>query len=187
MGRHMNILHDIDPRRITADEFLAVIEIPMGSKNKYELDKETGMLILDRVLYTSTHYPFNYGFIPRTYCDDGDPLDVFVVCSQVIDPLCLVNCKPVGCVTMLDGGKKDFKLIAVPTGDPQYNYINDVTELPAHVIQELQHFLKVYKELEPNKLTIVEHLYSAQFAKQAILQGIDDYEIRFGNKKNTEE
>ena len=178
-----NILHDIDPKRITAENFIAVIEIPMGSKNKYELDKETGMLILDRVLYTSTHYPFNYGFIPRTHCDDGDPLDVFVVCSQTLTPMCLVNCKPVGCVTMLDGGKKDYKLIAVPLGDPQYNHIDNVTELPAHVIEELEHFLKVYKELEPNKLTIVEKLYPAEFAKKAILQGIEDYNKKFINKK----
>lgn len=180
----MNILHDIDPSRISPEAFMAVIEIPMGSKNKYELDKATGMLILDRVLYTSTHYPFNYGFIPRTHCDDGDPLDVFVICSQVIDPLCLVNCKPVGCITMLDGGKKDYKLIAVPYGDPQYNHIDDVCELPSHIIEELRHFLKVYKELEPNKLTIVEKLYPASFAKKAIRQGMDDYIKKFENKEN---
>lgn len=172
----MNILHDIDKSRIGKDEFVAVIEIPMGSKNKYELDKATGMLILDRVLYTSTHYPFNYGFIPRTHCDDGDPLDVFVVCSQQIDPLCLVKCKPIGCVTMLDGGKKDYKVLAVPLGDPQYNGYNDVKELPNHIVEELEHFLKVYKELEPNKLTIVEGMQNAKFAKKVIAEAIKDYE-----------
>lgn len=171
----MNILHDIDKSRIGVEEFMAVIEIPMGSKNKYELDKETGMLILDRVLYTSTHYPFNYGFIPRTHCDDGDPLDVFVVCSQHIDPLCLVKCRPIGCITMLDGGKKDYKVIAVALGDPQYNHIKDVKELPNHNVEELQHFLKVYKELEPDKLTVVDKLYTASFAKKAIKQAIADY------------
>lgn len=172
----MNILHDIAPERVKCDEFVAVIEIPMGSKNKYELDKETGMLILDRVLYTSTHYPFNYGFIPRTHCDDGDPLDVFVVCSQHIDPLCLVNCRPIGCIAMLDGGKRDYKVFAVALGDPQYNYIKDVKELPEHVIEELQHFLKVYKELEPNKLTIVDKMQGASFAKKVIKEAIKEYE-----------
>ena len=175
----MNILHDIDEKRIGVDEFVAVIEIPMGSKNKYELDKETGMLTLDRVLYTSTHYPFNYGFIPRTHCDDGDPLDVFVVCSQSIDPLCLVKCKPIGCVAMLDGGKKDYKLLAVPFGDPQYNHINDVSELPKHNIEELEHFLRVYKDLEPNKLTVVDKMYSASYAKDVILEAIKDYNSKF--------
>lgn len=171
----MNVLHDISPERVKTDEFVAVIEIPMGSKNKYELDKETGMLILDRVLYTSTHYPFNYGFIPLTYCDDGDPLDVFVVCSQHIDPLCLVKCRPIGCVTMLDGGKKDYKILAVAIGDPQYNYIKDVKELPSHVIDELQHFLKVYKDLEPNKLTIVDKMQGLTYAKKVIKEAIHDY------------
>jgi len=172
----MNILHDIDKSRITPEEFVAVVEIPMGSKNKYELDKDTGMLILDRVLYTSTHYPFNYGFIPRTHCDDGDPLDVFVVCSQSIDPLCLVKCRPIGCVTMLDNGSKDYKVLAVAIGDPQYNHIKDVHELPDHIVQELEHFLRVYKELEPNKLTIVDKMNTASFAKKAIKQAIKDYD-----------
>lgn len=172
----MNILHSIDKSRITADEFMAVIEIPMGSKNKYELDKETGLLMLDRVLYTSTHYPFNYGFIPLTHCDDGDPLDVFVVCTQQIQPMCLVKCRPIGCVTMLDNGKKDYKVLAVAVGDPQYSHIKDVSELPSHNIDELEHFLRVYKELEPNKLTVVDKMYTADFAKQAINQAIKDYQ-----------
>lgn len=171
----MNILHDISPDRIKSDEFIAVIEIPMGSKNKYELDKETGMLILDRVLYTSTHYPFNYGFIPLTHCDDGDPLDVFVVCSQHIDPLCLVKCRPIGCVTMLDSGKKDYKVLAIALGDPQYNFIKDAKELPTHIIDELQHFLRVYKELEPKKLTIVDKMQGASYAKKIIKEAIAEY------------
>lgn len=171
----MNILNDIAPERIKKNDFMAVIEIPMGSKNKYELDKETGLLVLDRVLYTSTHYPFNYGFIPLTYCDDGDPLDVFVVCSQQIDPLCLVRCRPIGCVAMLDGGKRDYKILAVPLGDPQYNFIKDVKELPEHNIDELKHFLRVYKDLEPNKLTIVDEMYPADYAIDVVQQAINDY------------
>ena len=114
----LNIWHDIDPARVTPEDFIAVVEIPKGSKKKYELDKQTGLIILDRVLYTSTHYPANYGFIPRTYGDDGDPLDVLVLCSQALDPLTLVRCFPVGYISMLDGGKRDEKIIAIPFSDP---------------------------------------------------------------------
>ena len=104
-----NIWHDVDPKRISPENFLSVIEIPQGSKKKYELDKATGLIILDRILYTSTHYPANYGFIPRTYGDDGDPLDVLVLCSEILDPLTLVQCYPIGYISMLDGGKNDEK------------------------------------------------------------------------------
>ena len=107
-----NIWHDMDPKRISPEDFIAVIEIPQGSKKKYELDKATGMIILDRILHTSTHYPANYGFIPRTYGDDGDPLDVLVLCSEDLDPLTLVRCYPIGYISMLDGGKNDEKIIA---------------------------------------------------------------------------
>lgn len=103
----MNIWHDINPDRITPNDFMAVIEIEKGSKKKYELDKQTGLIVLDRILYTSTHYPANYGFIPRTLADDGDPLDVLVLCNEPIDPLVLVQCYPIGVITMLDNGKND--------------------------------------------------------------------------------
>ncbi len=109
----MNIWHDINPKRVTAERFHAVIEIPKGGKNKYEMDKETGMLKLDRVLFTSTHYPANYGFIPRTYAKDGDPIDVLVLCSETILPMTLVECKPIGVLRMIDDNKNDEKIIAV--------------------------------------------------------------------------
>lgn len=117
----MSIWHDIDPSRITPTDFVAVIEIPKGSKNKYELDKDTGLLILDRVLYTSTHYPANYGFIPRTFSEDNDPLDVLVLCSETIVPLATVRCYPIGVVMMQDGGEMDYKIIAIPFKDPNWN------------------------------------------------------------------
>ena len=123
----MNIWHDIDPALITPDRFMAVIEIKRGGKNKYEMDKATGMLRLDRVLYTSTHYPANYGFIPRTYADDGDPLDVLVLCSEAIEPMTLVECRPIGMFEMNDGDARDEKIIAVPLGDPNYNYMFDIS------------------------------------------------------------
>ena len=143
-----NIWHDIAPSRITSNDFIAVIEIEKGSKKKYELDKETGHLILDRILYTSTHYPTNYGFIPRTYADDNDPLDVLVLCSEVIQPLSLVRCYPIGVITMLDQGRLDEKIIAIPFQDPTYNAYHDVSELPQHIFTEMTHFFTVYKALE---------------------------------------
>lgn len=114
----MNIWHDISPKRIKADDFFAVIEITKGGKAKYEMDKETGLLRLDRVLYTSTHYPANYGFIPRTFANDGDPLDVLVLCSENIIPMSLVRCYPIGVIVMDDGGSEDEKIIAIPFDDP---------------------------------------------------------------------
>ena len=106
----MNIWHDINPKRITVDEFDAVVEIPKNSKVKYELNKETGILEMDRILYTSTHYPANYGFIPRTYADDGDPLDVLVLCSQTLHPMTLVRCYPIGVIHMIDNGQRTRSL-----------------------------------------------------------------------------
>ena len=162
-----NIWHDMHPSRINPDDFVAVIEIQKGSKNKYELDKETGSLILDRILYTSTHYPANYGLIPRTYADDGDPLDVLVLCSETIHPLCLVRCYPIGVITMMDGGKMDEKIIAIPFNDPTYNSYTDIAELPEHIFQEMRHFLSVYKSLE-GKETVVNDVQGPEAAKEII-------------------
>ena len=122
----MNVWHDMNPKRITVDEFVAVIEIPKNSKVKYELNKETGLLEMDRILYTSTHYPANYGFIPRTYADDGDPLDVLVLCSQQLQPLTLVRCYPIGVIRMIDNEQRDDKIIAIPCNDPTYNSYRNI-------------------------------------------------------------
>lgn len=173
-----NIWHDIDPHRITPEDFIAVIEIPKGSKKKYELDKETGLIILDRILYTSTHYPCNYGFIPRTYGDDGDPLDVLVLCSEEIEPLSLVRCYPIGVIRMKDNGKLDEKIIAIPAGDPNYNTYRDITDLPAHVFQEMQHFFSVYKTLE-NKETVVDEAQGRDDAVDVIRACIANYRDTF--------
>ena len=144
----MNIWHDIGEERIYPTDFIAVIEISKGSNKKYELDKETGMLLLDRVLFTATHYPMNYGFIPRTYGDDRDPLDVLVLCSEAIEPMTLVRCYPIGVMKMKDGGMGDEKIIAIPYGDPTYVGYTDISELPKHIFEELQHFFSTYKSLE---------------------------------------
>ncbi len=171
----MNIWHDIAPEEITPENFSAVIEISKGSSCKYELDKHNGMLRLDRVLYTATHYPANYGFIPRTYADDGDPLDVLVLCSEPIFPMTLVQVYPIGAMRMIDGGKQDDKIIALPFSDPTYKYVKSIHELPPHIFDEIMHFFTVYKQLE-NKQTAVKELFDYKEAIDIIRQAIVDYD-----------
>ena len=170
----MNIWHDISPKRINADDFMAVIEIQKGSKCKYELDKDTGILRLDRVLYTSTHYPSNYGFIPRTYADDLDPLDVLVLCSESIVPLTLVRCYPIGVISMKDNGRNDEKIVCIPFNDPTYNTYTDISQLPKHIYDEMSHFFRVYKELE-GKQTVVNEVSGAEKAKEIIRAALENY------------
>ena len=169
-----NIWHDMNPKRITPIDFECVIEITKGSKKKYELDKESGFLRLDRILYTSTHYPANYGFIPRTYGDDNDPLDVLVLCSESIEPMTLVRCYPIGVITMIDDGHNDEKIIAVPFSDPNYNQYKSITELPKHRFEEMQHFFTVYKALE-NKETAAGEVRDRDAAVEIISDAITRY------------
>ncbi len=173
-----NIWHDISPKRISPEDFICVVEIPKGSKKKYELDKETGFLMLDRILYTSTHYPANYGFIPRTYGDDQDPLDVLLVCSQTLEPLTLVRAYPIGVISMIDNGRNDEKIIAIPFNDPNYNHYTDIKQLPPHIFDEMCHFFKVYKNLE-NKDTAVDEVRGKEEAIKIISQAIDNYIEKF--------
>ncbi len=173
-----NIWHDISPKRIAPEDFIAVIEIPRGSRKKYELDKETGHMILDRVLYTSTHYPANYGFIPRTYGDDNDPLDVMVICSEPIDSGTLVQCYPIGVMIMKDSGKMDEKIIAIPFKDPNYNMYLDISQLPDHLFEEMKHFFSVYKTLE-GKETVVDEVQNRESAIKIISNAIDNYINKF--------
>ncbi len=174
----MNIWHDIDPEMIRPDNFSALIEIPKGSKCKYELDKSTGTLRLDRVLYTSTHYPANYGFIPRTYADDGDPLDVLVIGAEPLYPMTLVQVYPIGVMRMIDGGRLDDKIIAVPFSDPNYNNFKSIDDLPPHIFDEIMHFFSVYKQLE-NKQTAVKELYCADEATKIIEDAIEAYNEKY--------
>ena len=174
----MNIWHDMDPSLIKPQQFTAVIEIPKGSKCKYELDKYTGLLKLDRILYTSTHYPANYGFIPRTYADDEDPLDVLVLCAEPIYPLTLIDVYPIGVMRMIDNGKMDDKIIAVPLSDPTYLGITSIDELPPHIFDEIMHFFTVYKQLE-NKQTAVKSLFGKDMAERIIWDAIQGYNEKF--------
>ena len=173
-----NIWHDMSPKRISPDDFMVVVEISKGSKNKYELDKDTGLLMLDRILYTSTHYPANYGFIPRTYADDGDPLDALVLCSAPIAPITLVRCYPIGAIKMIDNGANDEKVIAIPFDDPTYNTYKDISELPKHIFDEMAHFVTVYKQLE-NKTTAVDEIIGSDEVHAIIRGTIEKYRDTF--------
>ena len=174
----MNIWHDVDKSRITSHIFEALIEIPKGCKTKYELDKQTGLLRMDRVLYTSTVYPANYGFIPRTLAEDGDPLDVLVLCSDGVYPMTLVTCRPIGVIKMVDNGEYDEKIIAVPVSDPNYKDYQDIRALPAHIFDEMMHFFEVYKYLE-QKVTRVNEICDREEAVAVIDKCIKKYEDNF--------
>ena len=173
-----NIWHDIDPHRITPEDFIAVIEIPKGSKKKYELDKETGLIILDRILYTSTHYPCNYGFIPRTFAADNDPLDVLVLCQESIVPMTLVECYPIGVMKMIDDDQVDEKIIAIPFNDPSYASYTDISQLPKHTFDEISHFFRVYKSLE-GKETVVNEVLGPEEAREIIKNCIASYKDNY--------
>ena len=178
----MNIWHDINPKRIKPNDFISIIEITKGGKNKYELDKETGLLRLDRVLYTATHYPANYGFIPRTYAEDNDPLDVLVLCQEDITPMTLVECYPIGVINMIDSEENDEKIIAIAKKDPFLNGYKDISELPSHISSEIMHFFEVYKQLE-EKNTVVEKALGREAAEIVIQKSIERYNLKFRNEE----
>lgn len=170
----MNIWHDIESNRIKPEDFIAVVEISKGSKQKYEMDKKTGLLRLDRILYTSTHYPANYGFIPHTLAADNDPLDVLILCSESLIPMSLVKCYPIGVIIMDDNGDVDEKIIAIPDTDPNYNTYKSINDLPKHVFDEMKHFFSVYKQLE-NKHTSVDVVADKEEALKIIAQSMESY------------
>ncbi len=158
---------------------MAVIEIPKDCRIKYELDKETGLLRMDRVLHTATHYPANYGFIPRTYGDDNDPLDVLVLSSVSVYPMTLIRCYPIGVIKMTDNDENDEKIIAIPFDDPNYNVYKNISDLPKHIFDEMAHFFTVYKELE-HKKTAVQEIVSPDEATAIIKRSIERYKQVFG-------
>lgn len=176
-----NLWHLKNRSLITKEKFFSCVEITKGSKCKYELSKETGALKLDRILSTSTSYPHNYGFIPCTLSEDGDPLDVLILCSEPIIPLALVECKAIGVLFMNDNGSNDEKIIAVSTKDPFYNIYNDISEFPQHLIDEIKHFFSIYKQLEVLNDVEVEDIQSNEVAKRIIVESIERYNKTFKN------
>lgn len=156
----------------------AIIEIPKGSRAKYEIDKPTGLLKLDRMIYSSFHYPINYGFIPKTLGEDKDPLDILVLTSTAIQPLCIVESKVIGVMQMIDSGDADDKIIAVAKNDPSVNYINDLSELPMHFFAELRNFFEEYKKLE-KKTVVVDEFQEKEKAHNIINQAIERYRNTF--------
>lgn len=179
-----SLLHRIDDNFITENSFLACIEITKGSKNKYEYNEDMDALVLDRILFTAAHYPHNYGFIPKTWGLDDDPLDVLVISSEPIVPLALVKCKPIGVLEMIDNGCNDEKIIAVAYGDPFFSNYEDLIELPSHIMDEIRHFFKIYKQLEFGKSTNVEGFKGKEKAQETINNAKARYKEKFKGEKH---
>jgi inorganic pyrophosphatase len=178
MKQYFNPWHHVSPEYQAPDLVSGIIEIPKGTRAKYELDKESGLLRMDRVLYSSVYYPANYGFIPQTYCDDKDPLDIMILSQVDIVPMCIVPARVIGVMRMLDQGEADDKLIAVMMGDPSVDHITDIEELPRHFITELRNFFEDYKKLE-NKVVVVEEFLGKALAMHILGDALLAYKQKF--------
>lgn len=174
--------HNVSPGLNAPGTVNAIIEIPRHSRAKYELDKDSGLLKLDRVLYSSVYYPANYGFIPQSYCDDHDPLDILVLSQITLVPLCLVSAKVVGVMRMIDQGEMDDKIIAVAEHDMSVNHFNDISELPEHFFRELRNFFEDYKKLE-NKTVQVEEFQNAAVAREIVAKSLVDYRTLIASRQ----
>jgi inorganic pyrophosphatase len=167
--------HDVSPGKELPRDFQAVIEIPLGSNVKYELDKPTGLLKVDRIIHSAVYYPANYGFIPQTYAEDNDPLDVLVLCQEAVQPLALIKARAIGLMTMIDSGASDDKVIAVATNDPEFNHYVEANELPSHRLLVLKRFFQDYKQLE-GKQVQVEDIRPAYAALNVIEKALASYQ-----------
>ncbi len=175
-----NLWHDVDRKKV--DEFNVIIEIPKGSRVKYELDKETGLIMFDRVLYSPMHYPCDYGFVPQTLWEDGDPLDVLVMTREPLVPGCLIKCRAIGVLDMIDGGEGDAKILAVPVKDPRFDTFLDIADVEPHILKEIKHFFTVYKDLQNKKVEVGEWRNLAS-AKADIKKSFEMYDKEYKNKK----
>lgn len=175
----MHVLHDIEPG--TVDSINVIIEIPKGSKNKYEIDKKTGIIALDRVAHTSQDFPFDYGFVPQTHWHDGDPLDVVVLTTYPLFPGVLVRVRPIAIMGMLDSGDKDDKIIAVPVDDPRWDDVEDMSDLNTHTMREIEHFYSTYKKLQ-NKEVVVKDFAGKTKAEEAFKLGVQMYKDKHAKK-----
>jgi len=170
--------HDVAPGEDVPKEFNTVVETPLGSNVKYELDKDTGLIRMDRVLYSAVFYPANYGFIPQTHGEDGDPLDVLVLCQEPVVPLTIIHARAIGLVTMLDGDVSDHKIIAVATEDPEFNGYHRVDEIPPHKVAIIRRFLQDYKQLE-KKTVRVDEIQAAESAWAVVAESLEAYKRSF--------
>jgi inorganic pyrophosphatase len=177
----MNPWHEVNIGEAIPNEFAAIIEVPKGSKNKYELDKESGLIKVDRVLFSAVHYPANYGFIPKTYCEDNDPLDVLVLGQEPVYPMSIMAAIPIGVMKMKDEDEADDKIIAVHAHDPEYCHYRSIKDLPQHRMAEIRRFFEDYKKLE-NKVVVVEEFLDAEDAKRILLESIEFYKKNFPEK-----
>lgn len=179
----MHPWHDLNPGADIPREFNAVIEIPLGSSVKYELDKESGLMKVDRILYSAVYYPANYGFMPRTLAEDGDPLDVLVLCQEPVAPLTIMHARSIGLMTMVDSGAKDHKIVAVATGDPEFNAYREAQQLPEHRVLMVRRFFQDYKQLE-GKVVEVDQIEPAANAYPVIEAALRNYkENQQGSRK----
>ncbi len=173
-----NLLHDITPGKNVPEEITVIVEINKGSKNKYELDKETGLIKLDRVMHTSQDYPFDYGFVPQTHWHDGDPLDVVLLTTHPLIPGILLDARPVGVMDMIDNGESDAKIIAVPVDDPRFKKVKDLSDVNPHTIEEIKHFFETYKQIQKKEVSIPT-IRDAAAAKEVIIESIALYKKEF--------
>ena len=174
----INAWRDITPGANAPTVVTAVVEIPAKSRNKYELDKDTGLIKLDRVLYSAVHYPADYGFIPRTLSEDNDPMDILVRINEPTFPGCLIPARPIGVLRMLDRGEPDEKILAVPSDDPYYAAYFDIGDISAHYLREVEHFFQIYKDLEGKRVEILGW-ENAAAAHQLIVESIQRYEDKY--------
>ncbi len=170
--------HDVNPGKDVPEEVYAIIEVPKNSIVKYELDKETGLIKLDRVLYSAVHYPGDYGFIPQSYWDDGDPLDIIVLSNHPVYPATIVKVRPIGVIHMVDNNERDDKIIAVYVDDPRYAEYRDITDIPEHTLRELTHFFETYKQLQHKTVKVLDAQHAA-VARKYILQSLEKYKEKF--------
>jgi len=175
----MNLWHDIDLGEKVPHEFEVIIECPKGTKNKYEIDKKTGLIRLDRAMKTSQDYPCDYGYAPQTLWEDNDPLDVVVLTSNPLFPGCLVSVRPVAVFHMIDCGESDYKVIAVPVHDKRWDEVRDLEDVNKHTIKELKHFFETYKTIEEDKEVVIEKISGAEVAKEAVLRSVQLYKEKY--------